>query len=227
MKKLFVLTLVMALFATMASAELLVTANPIGKGKWAALGAFLSDSGLQFGGLTGLTAQTIGAYGGYGINEKLDLYLQVGQVTIGSLPVAPGVPTGIKTLGYGLNLKYAVLEESSSMPVSVALGGGYKILSQDMTSALGTANTGGNQWGVGAIVSKIMVPFIPYGGLTYKSTAYAGTTTMSQIDITVGSAIAWSTQGAVFVEYTSQAITPTGVGGYTSGQIAGGVGYKI
>ena len=149
-------------------------------------------------------------------------------MTVGGLPVAPGVPTDVKTLGYGLNLKYSVLEESSSMPVSVALGGGYKILSQDSTYAGPiTRNSSGNQWGVGAIVSRMIVPFIPYGGLTYKSTSYAGATAMTQMDITVGSAIAWSTQGAVFVEYTSQAITPTLGSAFTSGQIAGGVGYKI
>jgi len=223
MKKLFVIALLMAFFATMASAELLITANPIGQGKWAVLGGFLSDSGQQSFPLTGLTAQTLGVYGGYGVTDKLDVYLQGGQMTVGGLPVG----VAVKDTAYGLNLKYAVLEESSSMPVSVALGGGYKILSRDTTMGPVTANTGGNQWGVGAIVSKMMVPFIPYGGLTYKSTSYAGATAMTQMDITAGSAIAWSTQGAVFVEYTSQAITPTGASAFTSGQIAGGVGYKI
>lgn len=221
MKKFLLIALIMAFFATMASAELLVTANPIGQGKWAVLGGFLSDSGQQSNGLTGLTGQTLGVYGGYGVTDKLDVYLQGGQMTVGGLPAG----IAVKNTAYGLNLKYAVLEESSSMPVSVAVGGGYKILSQDVTVGV-TNTTSGNQWGLGALVSKMMVPFIPYGGLGYKNTAY-GAATMTEMDITVGSAIAWSTQGAVFVEYTSQAITPNVGSAFTSGQVAGGVGYKI
>jgi len=56
----------------------------------------------------------------------------------------------------------------------------------------------------------MMIPFIPYGGLTYKSTTFSMAANKgTAIDLTVGSAIAWSQQGAVFVEYTQQQITRT------------------
>jgi hypothetical protein len=80
---------------------------------------------------------------------------------------------------------------------------------------------------VGAGVSKIMAPLVPYGGLTYRSTSSSGTTVATQLDLTVGSAIAWSMQGAVLVEYTMQSITPNGGTAYSSGQIGLGVAYKI
>jgi hypothetical protein len=73
-----------------------------------------------------------------------------------------------------------------------------------------------------------MAPFVPYGDLTYRKLTSAAADAGSALDITVGTAIAWSTKGAVFVEYTNQAITPTGgAANYTSGQIAAGVGYTI
>lgn len=199
---------------SVASAEMLVTANPIGQGKWAFLGAGLQDSSVGGSGST-LTMTTIGGYAGYGVTDKLDVFAQLGQASfsVGST----------KTTILGLTLKYEVMEESVSFPVSVSVGGGYKSLSTDT----GGSTTSGNQMLVGVGVSKLMAPFIPYGGLTYRTTSSGGTTTQTQSDLTVGSAIAWSAQGAVFVEYTMQSITPNGGSAYTSGQIGLGVGYSI
>jgi hypothetical protein len=71
-----------------------------------------------------------------------------------------------------------------------------------------------------------MAPFIPYGGLQYGSTG-GSVGTSTQIDITLGTGIAWSTQGMVLLEYTNQSITPQGGSAYTSGQIGLGVLYLI
>jgi hypothetical protein len=227
MKRLVLCSLIALMFVAAASAEMLITANPIGQGKWAGLVGYFSDFGLQAGGLTGLTQATIGAYGGYGITDKLDVFVEAGQATVGSLPVGPGIPTAVKTTGYGLNLKYAVMGESATMPVSVSVGAGYKTLAQDATSALGTATTNGNQIKVGVGVSKIMAPFCPYAGLGYRSNSSGGAAVSSQIDLTVGTAMAWSKQGAVLVEYTMQSITPNGGTAYSAGQISAGVAYTI
>jgi len=83
------------------------------------------------------------------------------------------------------------------------------------------------QWYGGVGVSKMMAPYVPYGALTYRTTANGGTAVSTQLDLTVGCAIAWSTQGAVFVEDTLQSITPNGGSAYSSNQLGIGVGYKI
>jgi len=223
MKKLSAVLLFVFLVASFASAELLTTANPIGQGKWAVLGAAFQDSNVM--NTSGYTALSIGGYAGYGITDKLDAYVQLGQATISGLPA--GVSSS--TMGYGLSLKYGVLDEKTA-PVSVAVGAGYKLLTSKMT---GMADGSGNQLLVGIGVSKMMVPFIPYGGLSYRSTnagLAGGVADSTQIDVTIGSAIAWSAQGAVFVEYTLQSITPSsasGISNHSSGQIALGVGYTI
>jgi len=220
MKKVLGVLLTVVLIASFASAELLTTANPIGQGKWAVLGAYSQDSDYLKPLLAGLTLTTMGGYVGYGATDKFDVYLQLGSANVGGLPAG----VSASATGYGLNLKYAVIAEGKELPVSVAVGGGYKSTTSKVT---GQADQSGNVMSLGVGVSKLMVPFIPYGGLTYKKTTSAGTDVSSQLDLTLGSAIAWSTQGAVFAEYTMQSITPNGGTVYTSGQMALGVGYSI
>jgi hypothetical protein len=211
------------LFVSAASAELLVTANPLGQGKWAVLGAAFQDSNVMNN--SSYTALSVGGYAGYGITDKLDAYLQLGQATLSGLPAG----VSASTMGYGLSLKYGILDEAAA-PVSVSVGAGYKLLTSKMT---GLADGSGNQLLVGIGVSKVMAPFVPYGGVAYRSTSAGfagGVGDSTQLDVTIGSAIAWSTQGAVFVEYTLQSMTPStasGIANHSSGQIALGVGYVI
>jgi len=220
MKKFLILSLLVIVAATVASAELLTTANPIGQGKWAVLGAYLSDANV--GNASAVSRATIGGYAGYGINDKLDVYLQAGSANLSGVAPLTSTMTAI-----GLNVKYQIAAESASMPVSVALGAGYKTLNITQSALLG-GDMSGSQMLVGVGISKMMVPFVPYGGLTYRTTAAGGAQQSTQIDLTVGSAIAWSTQGAVFVEYTLQQMTPAGGGAaYSSGQMAAGVGYAL
>lgn len=220
MRKFSVVLLFVFLAASFASAELLTTANPIGQGKWAVLGSGLQDSNV--GNTSGITLTSLGGYVGYGVTDQLDLFANLGYSTMGGL--AAGVESSLTA--YGATLKYRLLTEGENIPVSVAAGVGCKALSNKAKNPLGEATTNGSQVGVAAGVSKVIAPFIPYGGIAYRSTGGAiGEST--QIDITAGSAIAWSTQGAVFVEYTLQSITPKGGTAYSSGQIGIGVGYTI
>lgn len=221
----FITGLLLVLMVVSAvSAELLVTANPFGKGKWVFEGAYLSDANVANS--SGMSAATVGAYCGYGINDKLDFIVAGGQANVAGLPV--GV-SALKTTGYGVNLKYALASEEKDLPVSVAVGGGYKLLSQVTTvTGLGDTTENGNQLLLAIGISKIMVPFIPYAGIDYRAISYNASNLENHLDLTIGTAIAWSMQGAVLVEYSRQSITPTnGSGNYTSGQIAAGVAYKI
>ncbi len=222
MKKIVVLSLLVFSVVSIASAEMLTTANPIGQGKWAFLGAYIKDSNRQGGGLTNLDLTTLGGYVGYGVTDKLDAFLQLGQATTG------GLPTGIEITaqGYGLLGKYQILSEKD-MPVSAAIGAGGKAVSKKTKVGGGETTKNGNQMLIGLGVSKMFIPFVPYGALVYKKDTEEGKDVSTQIDIVIGTAIAWSASGAVLVEYTSQSITPNGGSTYTSSQIAGAVAYKI
>ena len=216
MKKLLVIALFLSLSATLASAEILTTANPIGQGKIAVLGGYLQDQ--NYSNMSGWTLGTIAGYAGYGIIEGLDAYLQLGSST-----VSGGSGT---TSGYGASVKYTLLNESPAIPVAVAVGAGYKFL--NFSNFTGTPNLNGNQAQLGLIVSKVMAPFAPYCGVAYRKTTANAADAVTQMDLTVGSAIAWSAQGAVLLEYTVQSITTavTNVN-YSSGQLAAAVAYKI
>ena len=214
MKVLLSVLLGLVMLTSIASAELLVTANPIGQGRWAGLLGYISSSNI--GGNSALGANTIGGYAGYGITEDLDAFLKLGSMNMTGLPAGSASATII-----GLAAKYAILKEGADMPVSLAVGLGYQSWANTFTGGSSTTSDIGG----GVIVSKIIAPFVPYGGLQYKSLDTAGVATTS-IELTVGSAIAWSEQGAAFVEYTSQNQS-TGGASISQSQIGAGVGYKI
>ncbi len=206
------------LVVSAASAELFVTANPLGQGRWGGLLGYMSASNL--GGVSGMGAGMIGGYAGYGITDSLDAFLKAGSLNVTGLPA--GVTSSSTIIG--LALKYAILKEGADMPVSLAAGLGYQ--SWNTTASAGAGgNSTTSDLGAGVVVSKVMAPFIPYGGFQYKNLTTAGVTTTS-MELTLGSAVAWSEQGAVFVEYTSQSQSAAGAN-WSQSQIGAGVGYKI
>ena len=236
MRTFLVSILLVTMMVAAASAELLTTANPIGKGGWAIMGAGVQDQNVSNNSSYNMT--TLGGYVGYGITDKLDAYIQAGSSTVGGLPTSFGIQVKGALTSIGLTAKYTLMDEAAGSPVSVALGAGYRTLNTTMTipGANPTpppaiiavdSTTSGNQTMIGVGVSKIIVPFVPYAGLAYRSTTQSGNAVSTQMDLTIGTAIAWSMQGAVFAEYTMQSITPNGGSAYSSGQIGVGVGYKI
>jgi hypothetical protein len=213
--------LVAALFVSAASAEMLITANPIGQGKVAFLAAGMNDS--NYFNAAGSSLSTYGGYVGYGINDKLDVFGTLGSATVNNPGALGAAAVGITS--FGANLKYAVMSEKD-MPVSVAVGAGYKSMTMALTT-IGTALFPLSQASIGVGVSKMMSPFVPYGAVTYRSTKNGSADLATQLDLTVGTAFAWSAQNAVLVEYTNQAVTPKVGSNYTSGQIALGVAYMM
>ncbi len=216
----FVFMFCVASIASIASAELLTTANPIGQGNWAVLGAGLQDSNVS--NMSNWGATSLCGYMGYGLTEQLDIFVSLGSTNVTGLPATMTLLTGT---GVGVNLKYLILAESDTMPFSVAGGVGYKALSQRMQAGLAVKNTNGSQVGGAVGISKLIIPFIPYTAVTYKSTS-GNIGDSSQIDLTAGSAIAWSEQAAAYLEYTLQSLTSGGTT-YSSGQVGLGVGYRI
>lgn len=236
MKKFLVLFVLCLLIGTVASAEFLNTATMAGKGKWAVLGGYLQNSNLY-----GISAQTLGGASVgvmYGITEDFDILVTYAALTGSSIsmPITPVLTaTGATLNAPGVALKYNFLDEGISSPVTVSGMLNYKSLSGSIKYNLGADSTvTGSQTSVGVNVSKLYAPFIPYAGVAYRSTnssdSTLGSDNYTQIDLTIGTAIAWSKQGAVFVEYTNQAISDAtaGFGGnHTSPQIGAGVGYSF
>lgn len=226
MRALIVSLLLVALLITASSAELLLTANPLGRGNWNCKLAGIYDQTLM--NTDDATLLTYGGYIGYGLRDNLDVYLQLGAGSSSDLPYG----VAYNAASYGLSLKCVLLNEGASMPVSVAIGAGYRSLSDKFSSGGVSQNGSGSQLGISAGVSKILASFVPYAALGYKQTNSSfsfNNSNYSQMDITVGTEIILSGQGAFLIEYTLQQITPkaAGVPCYNSNQIAAGVSFAL
>jgi len=225
MRTLSVLFLLVVFMASFASAETLTTANPIGQGKFAVLGSAVQTDNNYGATGSGRSALAFGGYVGYGITSDLDGFIQLGT---GSVSGLPAVITANSMMAYGGALKYRVMKEGANMPVSVAVAGQVKSVGSKMTIGGAEQTSDGSQWTLGAGVSKVMIPFVPYMGLAYRSQGGdLNFTEQTSVDVSLGTAIAWSEQGAVLVEYTYQSITPKVGSNYSSGQGAVAVAYKI
>jgi hypothetical protein len=215
MRVLVALFLAAALLCSVSSAEFLTTANTLGQGNWGVLGAYVNNPDAY--GLSGSSTSAIGGYVAYGVMDNLDAYFQVGSLS------GTGLLSATAGTALALNVKYGLIKEGADSPVSVAVGGGYK-----STSVTAPTSTSLSSISISAGVSKVLAPFAPYLGVSYKMNSADGASDGSQIDLTVGSAIAWSEQGAIFVEGSSMSVTPAGGGAASSyTQMAAGVGYSL
>jgi len=237
MRKFFVLFLLTILMVSCASAAVLTTARPFGKGKWVGLGTIYRDANLN-NQSPDFTLTTFGGAVGYGITDNLDFYAVLGTAASSTLTtsiVGFTIKTDVAGSGYGINLKYVPFVEGKRMPFSLAVSLGYKTASLKQKNVYSPFNpfqpteidkTQTNT-SIAVNVSKLIAFVMPYGALSFRKNTEDGGEASNQLDVTLGSAIAWSYSGAVFVEYTNQSITPVTGSNYTSGQIAIAVGYKF
>ena len=213
MKKILLALSVCLLLASLASADLMLTACPLGKGKWNVMPGAMAD--FNYAGMGSNSYMMMDSLG-YGLKDNLDLYVSTG---VGYSKRTAMMGT-MSMNSYALNLKYTVLAESLTQPVSVAINGGLKSMPMSMT----TMNQ--MQGSVGVIVSKMMNAFTPYAGATYRTNrqSYGD---YGQIDYTIGTGIG-PMDKMLMVEYTLQTMSVAGgssfatlIGGtnYTSSQI--------
>ena len=110
-----ILIAVMFVFAatSLTSAELLTTANPIRKGKWAFSLSAVQNSNASNNSNYSIVSSGVGI--GYGIDDKLDVYL------IGGVSNVNGLPSQLTSsiTSYGVIAKYVILGESDGFPISV------------------------------------------------------------------------------------------------------------
>jgi hypothetical protein len=218
MKKFTALFLCVLLLAPLAYAEILCTANPAGQGKWIFEGSAASSAKVN--NVSDRTATGYSVVGVYGLNNQLDFVGVIGSTGYGGT-LGTGI-TGMSAMAYAAALKYSIVRESSSMPVSLAASLGYTSLSLKTDTAAGSATTNGSNTGIKLIASKMMLPFIPYGALAYNSLSLGSDAT--SIDLTLGSAFGLSRTWSMLLEYTLQSWSASGTN-YSGSQIAFGIGY--
>lgn len=225
MKKILLALIVVIAMTSLASAQLLMPANTLGAGKMGWLGAISTDMNSQ----ANSSQYGVGGYLGYGLTNDWDIYAQLGY-GIGSNPPAGVTLSGIST---SLLTKYQFIRESvKGSPVSVAAVVGYGATTATM--GVGGFNFGlpSGDLGIGAVVSKVMVPWVPYGAAAYHSvtadtSGFPGgsKTTGSRIEMLVGTQMLLSKDSAIVGEFSYNSYS---VGtSYTNNQVTLGYASKI
>jgi len=210
MKRLLAVFFLCLLMCSTGRAELMKTAGPLGQGNWRLMANAISDQNfMNVSGAADLLACGVLAYG---VTDQLDLYGTIGSGN------ATGLPAQTSLTALSGNFKYNIMKCCDS-PVALAIDGGYK----GSSSLMGTTLSAFSQWKLGVIVSKMIHPFIPYGGLIYRSTMKNSNAYTSQYDVTVGVALYQTMALMLMVEDTYQTISPTIGNGYGSNQIAVGI----
>jgi len=214
MKKLLIGLFVCSLIASVASAEIMMTGCPLGKGKWSVMPGVMAD--VNYCNMGRMSYMQMIALG-YGLNDKLDVYASGG---LGYSSAVTGKMGTMTMNSYTLNLKYTLIGESLTQPISLAVNAGVKSMPMSMTSM------NQMQGSLGLIVSKMIKNFNPYAGITYRNTTQSYGN-YSQIDYTIGTGIG-PMEKMLMIEYTLQTMSlasgtsfTTLVGGntYTSSQI--------
>jgi hypothetical protein len=209
-----------------AFAETLQTAKTAGKGKWQVGASYMSNTNVWSFIDSGVVGSTVGVSGNYGLSDSMDLILSAADEYISGGTIPSG--TKIEKLNFGVAAKFVIMNESKGSP-AVAGTIGYKWFNSQISDIGGSAE---NQIFAGLSVSKSMDMLTPYASLVYRQTTPQSFMfwiydTSDQVDLTVGTALNWSKDGSLFVEYTSEMIQQRIYNGYTSSQIALGVGYKL
>jgi len=189
MKKIFFAVSICLLLASLASAELMMSACPLGKGKWGLMPGAMVD--FNYAAMGGNSYMMMDSFG-YGLNDRVDLY---GTLGVG-YSARTGVMNPMTMTSYALDLKYSIWSENLTTPYSLAANFGLKSMPMSMTSM------NQMQGSLGLVVSKMMGNFNPYAGLTYRSTRQ-GYGDFSQVDWTIGTGIG-PMDKMLTIEYTLQ-----------------------
>jgi hypothetical protein len=219
MKKLLLLGLAVLLFyATSTSAVLLQPGSAIPRGEMviSGLGYIETNDDIDINsnvfsvplisyGLTDRLSGTVGYIFGNLAGDGLD-------VTIPGLSIS-GTIDG-KLSGYTLGLNYCILNElADPTPVSLKVAGYYTGIRSELNSPaeielfVPDSSTDTSMWDARIMVSKLIVPFVPYAGFKYAS-ANADSSTSSITEIVVGTGLFFSPEFGLFAEYVAKNTSP-------------------
>ncbi|MFA5035383.1 MAG: hypothetical protein WC500_06365 [Candidatus Margulisiibacteriota bacterium] len=210
--------MLMMLMACSVSAEVLMTADPIGQGKYSVNGVYFKDAKINTTGIGDLS--TYGVNLGYGLTDKLDLYLNLSSASVGGFP--PGFSLGFAS--YGLSAQYLLAKAGESMPFDLA--GKLGVRSVNVTASVPIVGNPVSQYLASLEISKKVDAFTPYFSLGYLQSQQTGYDPVSQVGITLGSAYAWAANSSVMLEFT-QNTTSAGSQSYTNSQFGGGLSFIL
>jgi len=217
MKKLILAITVIIAISTVASASVLQNANTLGAGKmgWLAAGEYDSNMGGNE------TLMGAGGYLAYGVMKNLDVFGKIGYGSYGNLPAGISSQTAMMV---GIAGKYQLLSENGKdMPVSVSALLGYQGSTATVNTILGSGQAVMGDIGIGAVVSKVLVPWVPYGALVYHSLlTNPGSITGTNLEIVVGTQMLLSKTSAVIGEVSLNSISS---GGATTSNTQISLGY--
>ena len=221
MKKIILTLVLIMITSSLASANVLMTANSLGAGKigWLIDGKY--DSNTQSTG--NVTFTGVGGFLGYGLTEKLDIFGELGYGTYGNLPSG----LSAREIMLGLAAKYQLVTESGDMPVSVAALLAFQPSTATLTLGSASGQAVQDDISLGAIVSKVTGPWAPYGALVYHSfTTNPGATTGTNLEIALGSQMHLSKASALVGEVSLNSIS-TGGTSFSDTQVSLGYTAKI
>ncbi len=218
MKKFVFVLALMVVFAAAASAEVLVTANPLGQGNlgYIVAGQYMSTNNPN------TNMNGVGGFLGYGISDKLDIF---GKLAYGMGSNVPSYLTSASGIILGVAGRYALASEKD-MPASLSVVGGYQATTKTYNIVGGgTSGAAIGDLGIGVVASKMLIPWIPYVAVVYHSLSQSGSTG-SNIELALGTQLALSKSSAVQAELTSNSIT-MGAASYNNMEVTIGYTAKI
>jgi hypothetical protein len=210
MKRLFLVLAACFVVSSVSWAEIMMTAFPLGGGKWGVmLGSMIDQNYFNMGSTDVMYMDSVG----YGVNDKLDLYLSCGLGYSQRATDKARTMNSMTMSSVGAAVKYTLISEDLSTPLSLAVNAGVRTCNMSMATMTNT------QYNIGLVTSKMIKQFTPYAGVNYRTTkqAYGD---YQQMDYTIGTGIG-PMEKMFMIEDTLQAIT-FGSETFTSNQVSAG-----
>ncbi len=213
MKRLLFSALVLAVLVSAASAEVMMPAYTLGKGVGNIMvGAMLDQNYFNWSNTDVMNMVTAT----YGINDRTDVSVSGG---LGFSQYTPSMKMTMSMSSVGAGIKYALLCENLSTPLSLSVNAGVRTMNMSMASMDNT------QYDLGIVASKMIKKLTPYAAINFRQTLMSYKGDYSQVDYTIGTAIG-PMDRMIMIEDTLQLISgPTA--NYTSNQFAVGACFNL
>lgn len=216
MKKGLIVLLVLlglCLFVIPVSAEVLLTANTLGQGRFGIKTSYINSTNSYS---SALNTTGYGLIMGYGIIPDLDIYSVAGYQNYSNINSAmpPGYSYTVNGPQYGALLKYRFMADSENVPLNLSGIVAYKVnnLTAKMSSTY-SGETSGNtmieDWGSGMVLSKAISNVVPYMATLYHVGSWIdayGAIHTTGLEFVAGMNLLFSESTGVIMEYSSNAV---------------------
>jgi hypothetical protein len=209
-----------------ASAELLLTANSLGQGRFGIKSSYINGSN-SLNNVMNTTGYDILL--GYGIISNLDIYGVAGYV---AYPNAGSTISNLSINGplYGLILKYRILEDTEYAPFNLSSMVSFKV--NNITSRYGNSayNTMMEDWGGGVVLSKTFPVVTPYIAALYHFGSWIdsyGALRLTSVELVNGYNFMFSESTGLIVEVASNSVAAQGGTSFSITNISLALGQRL